>query len=487
MIDFPHPFLFHSYMKSTKKKIRPDSPPTGLKSGMVLDLAISALNESGYGKATHNGFNILVNGALPGEQARVRIDFSGKREAFATAVKILRHSPQRLASPACTRLGSCDGCPLMLMKYPAQLNWKQGALQQEFARYRSLQNIQLQNMIPSPQPLHYRNSAKLVIAGRFAAPVIGIYRRSSDEIQDISDCPLNHPLINRIIAATKEGISRGKVPIYSSRTGNGLLRHLLVRVSESENQAMVVFVTSQRSFNELHHLSKHLQNTVPEISTIVQNINGSTGKGVLGEQNHFLTRKHSLPVNICDRRFTISPHSIFQVNSGSAEIICETVRGWADLTGVEEVVDLYCGSGWISLLLASRARHIYAIELTEKIVKEAENNARLNGIDNCDFLAGEAGNILAELRQDGLKIDLLIVSPGRTGCDSRIIKEIAALLPDRIIYLSSSPATLARDLDQLSRDGYINVMVQPVDMLPQTPHLDCIALLEKSVIPAAPH
>lgn len=470
-------------MKKNMKPTTRSSSTEEIQVGQLLDVTISTLNEDGLGLATTGTKPLLVSGVLPGEQAQVRISFVGRRECFATVARILRHAPQRLMSTSCKRLGQCDGCPLMIMKYPAQLAWKKELVGSILGRYRALLEVAVQDVLPSPQPVHYRNSAKLVISGKFAAPAIGIYRRNSHEVLEIGDCPLHHPLINTIVAAVREGIRKGKVPIYSPRNCRGLLRYLVIRVDETGNRAMVVFVTAERSFNEIHHLAKHLQSAVPEVAVVAQNINASTGNVILGEKDHFITRERTLRARIGETEFTISPRSFFQVNSGSARIIYEKVREWADLKGNEFVVDLYCGIGGISLFLAPGARRVMGIEVVEAAVEDAGQNALLNGIDNCEFMAGDAGKLLSDLRQERERVDLLILNPPRKGCDEKVLNEAAVLAPARMIYVSCSPSTLARDLDILAGLGYRTTSVQPVDMFPQTPHIENVALLIKTDLP----
>jgi 23S rRNA (uracil1939-C5)-methyltransferase len=448
--------------------------------GQTLDLTATALDEEGFGLAVHETTRIRVAGALPGETVRARITFSGRRDTFADTVKILRTSPDRLVKPPCDKGISCDGCPLIQMKYRAQLEWKKGLVEGAIRRYPHLKESDIMPVIPSPKPVGYRTTAKLVISGKFAAPAIGIYRRNSHDVMDIGDCPLHHPLVNRVAAAVRDGIRKGKVPVYNPKTRNGILRYLVVRVSEKEGKAMAVFVTSQRSFNEVHHLAKHLQTVVPEVDVVVQNVNSSAGNVILGDRDHFVTKQQSLTDSIGDIRFTISPRSFFQVNNEGARAIYETVREWAALTGKETVADVYCGVGGISLFLAGNAKDVIGFESVEAAVQDAEQNARLNGVRNCRFAAGDAAEMLEELREEGTKIDLVVLNPPRKGCDERVLQAAAALGPRRIIYVSCSPETLSRDLNLLVGLGYATRRIQPVDMFPQTPHVENVALLVKA-------
>lgn len=450
-----------------------------LKTGQVIDLAIATLDEEGCGLAVHDITRVLVSGALPGELVRAKVTHVGRREAFAEAIKILRRAPSRLVTPPCGRAPACDGCPLISMNYPAQLAWKSELVTGELRHYPSLAGALLHPVLPSARPLHYRNSAKLVVSGKFAAPLIGIYRRNSHEVIDISDCPLHHPLINRLVEAVKEGIRKGKVSIFSPRSGHGLLRYLVVRVSEATSQVMVVLVTTERSYNEIHHLAKHVQGAVPEVTVVVQNVNSSSGNVILGQQDHFVTKSKALEDRIGEIRFAISPRSFFQVNNSGARAIYEKVREWAALTGKETVVDLYCGIGGISLFLAEKVREVIGFEVVAAAVADAKQNAQLNGIRNCRFDAGDAVKLLEELREEGKRVDLIVLNPPRKGCDERLLQDVAAIAPGRLIYVSCSPRTLARDLDILARLGYATREVQPVDMFPQTPHVENVALLVK--------
>ncbi len=465
-----------------ERKKAANAPQSRLKPkvGQVLDLTITTLDEEGFGLALHETTRIRVAGVLPGETVRAKVTFSGQRDTFAETLKILRHSPDRLAQIPCGLGNACEGCPLIQMKYRAQLDWKKNLVEGAMRRFPSLRAAEVRPPAPSAKPFGYRTTAKLVISGRFASPVIGIYRRNSHQVMDIGDCPLHHPLVNRIALAVREGIIKGKVPIHNPKTRNGLLRYLAVRISELENRAMVVFVTSERSYNEIHHLAKHLQAKVPEVTVVCQNVNSSAGNVIMGDRDYFVTKQQTLTEAVGDVRFSISPRSFFQVNNDGARTIYGQVREWAELAGNERVVDVYCGVGGISLYLAYGARDVIGFESVDAAVADAEKNARLNGLRNCRFEAGDAAELLAELQEDGGEVDLVVLNPPRKGCDEDVLKSAAGLNPQRIIYVSCSPQTLARDLNILAGLGYATRAVQPVDMFPQTTHVENVALAERT-------
>ncbi len=452
------------------------------KAGQTIECSITGLNAEGYGLALAEGVPVLVKGALPDELVKVRINYVGRRETFAEVVRVLRRSPARLVKPVCDKRMSCDGCPFVLMGYRAQLDWKKGIVESFIYRYQSLRTVTVHPVIASDKPLGYRNTAKLVVGGKFAEPLVGMYRSNTHEVVDISECPLHHPLINKVAKVVKEGIRKGKVPVYSHRTGSGILRYLVVRVSESVGQAMVVFVTARRSFNEIHHLSKFLQSRVPEVTVVAQNVNSSAGNVILGQHDYFVTKEQALSDSIGNIRFLISPRSFFQVNNSGARSIYEKVLELSALTGNETVVDVYCGVGGISLFLAGRAKEVLGIESVDEAVADAEKNARLNGIGNCRFEAGDAAELLHGLHEEGGKADLVVLNPPRKGCDEKVLKKTAALEPKKIIYVSCSPETLARDLDILGGLGFQTHEVQPVDMFPQTTHVENVALLVKETV-----
>jgi len=459
-----------------RKKERIDTGRAKKRTAQMETLTITGLDDEGFGTASHEGKKVLVAGALPGETVSVRITHRGARTVFGETVTILSPSPARISSTPC-KAAACSNCPLISMDYQAQLALKYTLVEKAIRSYPSLGSVPLGNVIPSPRPLNYRNSAKLVVAGTFRAPVIGIYRRNSHDVVDIASCPLHHPLINRVVAAVKEGITRGKVQVYNPRTDNGILRYLVVRVSEHSGRAMAVFVTARRSYNEIHHLAKFVKQAVPELDVAVQNVNPSEGNVILGQQDHFLTKDRNIIEELDGVRFSVSPRSFFQVNSGGARIIYEKVREWSLLTGKETVVDLYCGIGGISLFLASQAKAVHGIEYVDAAVADAERNAHLNGVRNCTFEAGDAAELLEELVEDGTQPDLIVFNPPRKGCDRRVLETAAASGAGRMIYVSCSPATLARDLDILAGLGYRTREIQPVDMFPQTPHVENVALI----------
>jgi len=452
-----------------------------LKRNALLELAVTALDENGYGTArTIDGITLRIGGALPGDTVLARVDQVARSTVFGHVQKLLKPSPLRSKRPPCTESADCLGCPLIAMKYSEQKVWKRGMILAELAKYGELAGVTVHPLLSPENLIHYRTTAKLAIAGKFSDPFIGIYRRASHDVYDLEQCPLHHPLINRVVEAVRAGIVKLKVPVYNPQSKMGLLRYLVVRVSVHERKAMVVFVTARRSYNEIHHLGRFVQGLVPDVEVIAQNVNASEGNVIMGQKDYFLTTRHHLTERIGDVAFQISPRSFFQVNNSGARLIYEQVRQWAGLAGGETVLDLYCGIGGIGLFLADRAAKVIGIEVVEEAVADASRNAKLNARKNCRFEAGDAAELLEELAEEGGRVDVAVLNPPRKGCAPDVLEQVACLAPARIIYVSCSPQSLARDLAALKGRGYCCREIQPVDMFPQTVHVENVALLEKT-------
>jgi 23S rRNA (uracil1939-C5)-methyltransferase len=450
-----------------------------LSRNMIVETSITAIDDDGYGTARVDGMSFKVGGALPGDVVRAKIDHVSFGNVVAHLHKLLQPSPLRSKNPPCAVSAECLGCPLIAMRYVDQKVWKRGMVLNELAKYPALIGITIHPLLSPDRLIHYRNSAKLIVAGKHSEPFLGIYRRASHDVFDLEACPIHHPLINRVMETVRRGISKLKVPIYNPRSKMGLLRYLVVRVSESEQKAMVVLITADKSYNEIHHLSRFIREALPEVEVVASNVNSSEGNVIFGQKDTFLTTKRCLTERIGDVYVQISPRSFFQVNSSAAHLLYEKVREWAAPDRDSTVLDLYCGIGGIGLFLAGQAGKVIGIEVVEEAVADARKNARINGFTNCRFEAGDAAELLEELADDGEHIDIVVLNPPRKGCDENVLQRVAGLSPGRIVYVSCSPQTLMRDLDVLKNLGYVCREIQPVDMFPQTVHVENVARLEK--------
>ncbi len=443
----------------------------------TLKLTIDALDSEGIGLARYEGKTALVQGALPGETVIAEVEHEGRTHFYTKLRKVVRNAPQRTANNPCKKELECLGCPLIGMKYQAQLDYKQQRVAGALAEYKLLQDELVQPTLPSDPALTYRASAKLVFGRKREKVQIGLYQRGSHQVIDTGDCPVHHPLINRIINVVRNEVQHLGISVYSTRHKNGLLRYLLIRVSPTNDKAMVTFVSNFRDLQQLPKLGKRLMNKVPEVIAIHQNVNSSTGNVILGQETLKLHGLPDLIDRIGDIRLRIAPEAFFQVNTLQAAKIYALVRQWAALQRKDVAVDLYCGIGGIALHLAKDAGDVIGIEYVDQAVRNAADNARLNGLDNCRFIAGDAAAELAKLAAQVETVQLATLNPPRKGCTEELLQALCQLRPWQIIYVSCDPDSLARDLRWLVDGGYRIDQVQPVDMFPQTAHVETVVKL----------
>lgn len=474
-----------SFARQKQTSSHDQETSSGLRRGGAVSLLIEQLDDDGIGVANYQGRQILVAGTLPQDRCLARISHIGKTVVFADLVKLIDSSPLRLHRCPCSDAALCLGCPLIAMRYGEQLRWKQDLVQAAFNQYPTLKYIVVPRLLIPERNLQYRTTAKLAVAGTHSDPYIGIYRRASHDVVDLEDCPLHHPMINSVIKVVRKGISKLKVPVYQEKNKSGILRYLVVRVSESSNEVMVTFVTFRRAFNEIHHLARFLQEMVPNVTVVCQNVNSSEGKVIFGAHDHFLTKQQTIQERIGQVELMVSPRSFLQAQNDGARLLYETARDWAGLDGSQQVLDLYCGIGGIALTLAPAAKQVLGVELNQDAVADARRNARLNNAKNCRFEAGDVLELLDDLLEDELRFDCIVLNPPRKGCDQEVLDKVVEFAPERIVYVSCSPQTLARDLDILVAKGYNFEKVQPVEMFPQTPHVENVALLLKRQVKTA--
>lgn len=465
-------------MSKQKEKKSYPSHPRRKSSAELIEVSIDRLNDDGVGIGQYQGKEVVVAGSLPGEKICIAIEHSGQRRIIGQFKRLLTKSPARVPSP-CQSLRDCQGCSLMSMSYADQLSFKQDKVLAALGVYPQLKHTGVSPVWAAEEPLGYRTSVKLAIARRNGRIVIGLYRRGSHEVADIGTCPLHHPLVNHIVDVVREEITRQDIYLYNPETRRGLLRYLLVKVSPASGKAMVTFVTAQRDYKRITALAKWVARKVPQVVSVQQNVNASSGNVILGRETLSMVGQPDLFDQVGNIRLRISPSSFFQVNHAQAARIYELVRRWASLEKHECALDLYCGIGGIALHLAQDAGRVIGVEVVEDAVRNAQQNAVMNNLTNCRFLAGDTAELLQDLVTELPSLAVAVLNPPRSGCDLEVLQAVTQLQPRVIIYVSCNPETLARDLDELGRLGYRTAEIQPVDMFPQTAHIESVARLVK--------
>jgi 23S rRNA (uracil1939-C5)-methyltransferase len=448
------------------------------KRGDMLELAVDDLAFGGEGVGRADGYVVFVRGGLPGDRLRVRITEARARFGRAVIDGVLVPSPDRV-EPPCPYFGRCGGCRLQHLAYPAQLAFKEKQVRDCLTRLGGLPAFELRPIVPAPAPYGYRNKMEFTVAGPTAA--IGLHEAERyDVVLDIERCLLQSETMNTLLDELRRQVRERALSVWEPTTEQGLLRFVAVREGRRTGEAMVNVVASAPAVERLMPVADALRARVPATTSVVLNVNDKKASVAVGSEEHLLLGRDHITERLGDVNFRVSAASFFQTNTDQAERLFALVADACELTGAEIVFDLYAGTGAISLLLASRARHVYGIEVAPAAVADAIRNAEANAIDNCTFLAGEVRHVLPALARDGVRPAVVVADPPRAGFHPKALGALAGLAPARIVYVSCNPATLARDVGELARQGYRLEWVQPVDMFPQTPHIEAVARLTRA-------
>jgi 23S rRNA (uracil1939-C5)-methyltransferase len=449
--------------------------------GQLVELPVHGYGHQGEGVGRYQGFTLFINGALPGEVVRVKINEVKKNFARGVLEEVIEAVPERV-TPSCPVDRECGGCQLQHLDYPAQLAMKRQRVIDVLERIGGLSGVMVHPVTGMAEPWHYRNKVQYPVGwDRDGRVVMGFYRQGTHRIVPMSGCRLQPEAMNRMAAAVLRLLTGYQIPVYDERGGTGLLRHVLFRQGMGGAAIMVVFVTNGERAPRLTELAQSLVAEFPEIKSVIQNINTNRGNTVLGTQSRVVWGQAVIEDCLDGLRFKISPRSFFQVNPVQTEVLYRKAVEYAGLTGRETVGDAYCGVGSLTLFLARKAKLVYGIEVAPEAVRDAGENAALNGIGNVRFLVGATEKVLPELVGQGLRFDVGVVDPPRSGCERSALESFAANGVERIVYVSCNPSTLARDLKVLAELGYRTVEVQPVDMFPQTYHVECVARIVKNI------
>jgi len=434
------------------------------KPGQELVLDVDSLAQGGRGVARSDGYVVFVSGGLPGDRVRARLTKTKRGFAEATAVELVDPSPDRIPDE-CTHEGEpCPGAPWQGLPYERQLAEKARQVDEAMRRLGGLDGFELEPIVPAVEQWRYRNKLEYSFGEREGRILLGFHRRGSwSEVVDVEDCRLASTANNAARNELREWARREGIPAYDGREQAGVLRNLVVREGRRTGRLQTRLVTSPASFAK----------PPVDLHTVVEGPSGGTAgpTGVLGHE--FLEEE------LGGLRFRISHAAFFQTNTEMAERLCDLAARAAGLTGNERVFDLYCGIGTIGLSLARQAGEIWGVETVPEAIADAEHNATANGVDNARFVAENVRLGVRPLIETAGKPDVVVVDPPRAGLSKKIVRRVIECEAPRIVYVSCNPTTLAPNAAQLVDAGYRLRRVTPVDMFPHTPHVECVAVLER--------
>lgn len=444
-----------------------------LEKNRIYRAHIDGYSSEGLGIARIDGQVVFVHGAVRGETCDVLVMKVLKNAAFGKIAALAEPSPAR-RQPDCPYYGRCGGCDFRHMSYEEELWAKRARVQDALTRIGGAE-VTVEEILGAEQPQHYRNKSIYPIS---PAGEVGFYRARSHQVVHVEHCLIQKPEADALAQAVRDYIARFQVKPYNEATGRGLLRHLYVRTSCRGESLACLLVNGSRLPHE-QELVDMLRAAAPGVCGVVLGENTRRGNAILGDRYRTLWGRDYLTDTLCGLELRLSVPSFYQVNHDQAQRLYEKALEYAGLTGRELAVDLYCGAGTITQVLARRARHVIGGEIVPEAIRDAEDSARRNGVENVEFLCGDASRLAAELRQRGLRPDVICVDPPRKGLAPDVVEAAASMTPGRIVYVSCDPATLARDVARFAPLGYCPVRACAVDLFPGTAHVETVCLLSK--------
>ena len=432
----------------------------------------SGYTHDGHGVVKVNGFPLFVKGMLEGEEGDLVVTMAKKTFGYGRLMKRSVTSPQRV-TPPCPIAKQCGGCQLQHMSYSEQLRFKKQKVQDVIQRIAHL-DVEVQDVLGMQEYTHYRNKGQIPVGMDKGKTVTGFYRINSNSIIDTDTCLIQSERINEVLQEMRR--------LLQTYNNAKVFRHLLIKHAFSSDEVMVVWIV--RSFQIPHEkeMVRELSEALPFVKSIIVNLNQRTDNVILGDKEKLLYGERVIVDSIHDLKFSISSKSFYQVNPTQTEVLYGKALEFAQLTGKETVLDLYCGVGTISMFLAQQARHVTGIEIVPQVIQDARKNAALNGIANIEFVCSDAASYAKKLCEQGVHPDVIVVDPPRKGCDAEAIESMVMMQPKRIVYVSCDPGTLARDLKLLKEKGYHTEIVQPVEMFPFTHHIETCVLLQRKTM-----
>ncbi|HII4441317.1 TPA: 23S rRNA (uracil(1939)-C(5))-methyltransferase RlmD [Clostridium perfringens] len=446
----------------------------------IFDIISQGYEGEGIAKID-NKYPIFIEGALKGEKVKVRIVKVNKNFAYGKLMEVLEASEERV-NPPCAIYKRCGGCKLQHASYKAQLDFKWDRVKDCVSKIGKLDPSIVKYPLGMEEPWRYRNKVQLPIGLINGEVKIGFFAPRSHDIIDMESCLIQDEIGDKVVKLTREWLEKFNIRPYNvdgEYDEKGIVRHIMIRRGFTTNEVMVVLVTNGEKLPHKEEFVDLMVKNIPGIKSIIQNINSKKTNVILGLESKTLWGEDTISDYIGDFRFNISPLSFFQVNPTQTEVLYDKALEYANLTGNEEVFDAYCGTGTITLFLSQKAKKVYGVEIIPQAIDNAWINAKENKVENVEFFVGESEVVIPDLINKGVKADVVVVDPPRKGCDKKLLDAITNIDAKKIVYVSCDPSTLGRDLAILEENGYKTLEVQPVDMFPNTSHVENVAKLIK--------
>ncbi|TLS35721.1 23S rRNA (uracil(1939)-C(5))-methyltransferase RlmD [Pseudalkalibacillus caeni] len=449
-----------------------------LSEGQTIPITVKRIGINGEGVGFFKKTVVFIEGALPGEEVVAQVTKVFPNRAEAKIKRIRKRSSDRI-KPPCPVYDQCGGCQLQHMKYESQLKAKRDIVLQAFERHTKLgeKELPLQPTIGMEDPWGYRNKSQLQVAKQKEQVIAGLYGLNSHRLIDISECMVQHPSTNRVTQTVKKVLEDLNISIYNERKRKGIVRTIVTRVGFESGEIQIVLITTQQDIPRKQLLVEEIQKRLPEVVSIMQNVNGKKTSLIFGEKTLQLAGKEVIQETLGDLSFELSARAFFQLNPKQTVKLYDEVKDAAKLSGTERVIDAYCGVGTIGLWLAESAAEVRGMDVIKESIVNARKNAKQHGYHNMKYEVGKAEEWVPKWVKEGWKPDVIVVDPPRTGCDNILLETMIKAKPKRIVYVSCNPSTLAKDVSVLMKKGFTVEKLQPVDMFPQTSHVEVVCSL----------
>lgn len=433
----------------------------------------------GKGVFKVDGIPVFVPNTAVGDKAEIKIIKVGKSYSFGRLEKIISPSKDRVASD-CEIFGKCGGCVFRHIDYHSELGFKYKRVFDALTKIGGINADIIDDIIPSPSYYAYRNKVQLPITYDTNGKIrVGFFAPRSHRVIPLDYCPLQSEPFNRAIRVFLEWANYSGETVYDELNHNGILRHLYLRHSQKTNELMVCVVANSDKLKKEEELVKICKEKLPELKTVVLNTNTEKTNVITGKICRNLYGNGYITDELCGLKFRISPLSFYQVNRDAAEKLYSIVSDFAKLHSSDTLLDMYCGTGTIGLSMASKVKNLIGVEIIPQAIEDAKKNAEINNINNVRFICSDAYKAANILCDENVRPDCIVLDPPRKGCDSKLISTVTKMSPDRIVYVSCDPATIARDLIIFNENGYSAIKALPLDMFPRTAHVETVCLLSK--------